>query len=506
VLRTHISNRYLNEDKVITAKTQWELDQKVNNQKQKWKEKENKIKEQMKLSKIKEKAIADTKIALELINQYGNLLLSSLKVKHILKWDELYNKEVFIENEPKLETFTNLLNVPKEDKFIELIFTSVKNKRLEKEKEAERLHSEAVFEYQYGKNQFINDQKEINQSVDQFKQGYETAIAPFVERYFGTVLDKSVYPVGMIKNFDAQYLSNTKTLLIEFDLPNPENIPNIIEYKFIQTRKEVISKSMKKNEFDEFYQEVIYQITLRTVYECFSADYANTVELIVFNGWVHGIDTSTGQDFHSCIIILQTTKVEYLSLHLDKVVPKECFRNLKGINAGALSQLAPVRPILELNRDDKRFVESKEILADINSIPNLAAMPWEDFEHLVRELFEHYFSSVGAEVKVTKASRDGGIDAVAFDPDPIRGGKFIIQAKRYNHVVPISAVRELNGIMGDEGAVKGILVTTSYYGNDSREFAKGKPLTLLDGSNLIQMFNDYGYKVRIELNKKEKAN
>nr|WP_251027696.1 restriction endonuclease [Bacillus sp. ISL-41] len=133
-------------------------------------------------------------------------------------------------------------------------------------------------------------------------------------------------------------------------------------------------------------------------------------------------------------------------------------------------------------------------------------MPWEDFEHLVRELFEKYFSAVGAEVKVTKATRDGGIDAVAFDPDPIRGGKFIIQAKRYNQVVPISAVRELNGIMADEGAVKGILVTTSYYGNDSWEFAKGKPLTLLDGSNLIQMFMEFGYNVKIELKKNENAN
>jgi restriction system protein len=129
-----------------------------------------------------------------------------------------------------------------------------------------------------------------------------------------------------------------------------------------------------------------------------------------------------------------------------------------------------------------------------------------NFEHLIREIFEKYFAAVGAEVKVTKTSRDGGIHAVAFDPDPIRGGKFIIQAKRYNHVVPISALRELNGIMSDEGAVKGILVTTSFFGKDLWEFVKDKPLTLLDDSNLIQMFNDYGYNVRIELKKNEKAN
>lgn len=95
----------------------------------------------------------------------------------------------------------------------------------------------------------------------------------------------------------------------------------------------------------------------------------------------------------------------------------------------------------------------------------------------------------------------GGVDAIAFDPDPIRGGKIVIQAKRYNNVVPVSAVRDLYGVVINEGATKGILVTTSYFGNDSREFAKDKPLTLIDGSNLIYLFQQYGYKVRIELQK-----
>jgi hypothetical protein len=37
------------------------------------------------------------------------------------------------------------------------------------------------------------------------------------------------------------------------------------------------------------------------------------------------------------------------------------------------------------------------------------------FEHLIREIFEKEFSSNGGEVKVTQASRDGGVDAVAGD-------------------------------------------------------------------------------------------
>ena len=116
-----------------------------------------------------------------------------------------------------------------------------------------------------------------------------------------------------------------------------------------------------------------------------------------------------------------------------------------------------------------------------------------------RELFGKVFGGEGQEVRVTQASRDRGVDAVAFDPDPIRGGKFVIQAKRYNNVVPVSAVRDLYGTMIAEGAVKGILVTTSHYGNDSREFAKDKPITLIDGPNLVYMFQQHGYKVKIEV-------
>jgi restriction endonuclease Mrr len=58
-------------------------------------------------------------------------------------------------------------------------------------------------------------------------------------------------------------------------------------------------------------------------------------------------------------------------------------------------------------------------------------------------------------------SHDGGVDCVAYDPRPIFGGKVVIQAKRYKNTVGVSAVRDLFGTMQNEGAAKGILVTTS---------------------------------------------
>jgi restriction system protein len=165
----------------------------------------------------------------------------------------------------------------------------------------------------------------------------------------------------------------------------------------------------------------------------------------------------------------------------------------------SLAQLNPVRPIIELNVDDRRFIESREVLSGLDAGDNLATMDWQDFEHLVRELFGKMFSGDESEVHITQASRDGGIDAMVIDRDPIRGGVFVVQAKRYNNVVSIAAVRELYGTMTNARAAKGFLVTTSYFGNDSWEFVKDKPITLIDGSNLVYLLQKYGYNVKIEL-------
>jgi restriction system protein len=55
-----------------------------------------------------------------------------------------------------------------------------------------------------------------------------------------------------------------------------------------------------------------------------------------------------------------------------------------------------------------------------------------------------------------RAGGDGGVDAVVFDPDPIRGGKIVIQAKRWTNTVGVAAVRDLYGTVMNEGANKGI--------------------------------------------------
>jgi restriction system protein len=196
---------------------------------------------------------------------------------------------------------------------------------------------------------------------------------------------------------------------------------------------------------------------------------------------------------------MQASREAIRAINLAKVDPKACFRQLKGVGSSKLHSVTPVAPIINLRRDDKRFITSYGVAETLNEGFNLAAMDWEDFEHLIREIFEKEFTASGGEVRVTQASRDGGVDAVAFDPDPIRGGKIVIQAKRYSHTVGVSAVRDLYGTLMNEGATKGVLVTTSDYGPDAYEFANGKPITLLNGANLLHLLEKHGTKAHINL-------
>ena len=195
-----------------------------------------------------------------------------------------------------------------------------------------------------------------------------------------------------------------------------------------------------------------------------------------------------------------------MDINIEQINPYDAFKGLKGISAVQLSEYTAIAPILNINKEDKRFVQSEAVLKNISNTTNIAAIGWEEFEHLIRELFEKEFEVNGGEVKVTQTSRDGGVDAVAFDPDPIRGGKIVIQSKRYTNVVGVSAVRDLYGTVMNEGATKGILVTTSYYGSDAYEFAKDKPITLIDGSGLLSLLQKHSFNARIDLNEAKKIN
>jgi len=557
--QVRIYHKGLKEHKLLSAPEKYLLESKVNLQIKKWKDRWNR-------EVNFEEANLRTEEAKQALDEIENLLKHTLSIDDTIQWHKLKDRKKFTERNPAEYLESTLKNISKPIKgeleslptkpdknsseyqieitFFDKLFSSrrtkkeklveykyknairnwekqcteieLKNSYIEKEFENAKIEYEnrrkhyidennkLVENWQKRKTEFYRQQEEYNSKIDKLKAAYlnqsEEAIIEYCER----VLSNSEYPDSFPQKFEIEYNLTNKILIIEYELPSIECFPKIKDVKYIAARKELKETYISDSQLNKMFDDAIYKITLRTIHELFEADKANALNAISFNGWVNAINKATGKTENNCIVSIQVKKDEFIEIDLSNVDPKTCFRNLKGIAGSKLSALTPIQPILQISRADKRFVKGYNVAEQIDNSTNLAAMDWEDFEHLIRELFEKEFQSNGGEVKVTQASRDGGVDAIAFDPDPIRGGKIVIQAKRYTNTVSVSAVRDLYGTVVNEGATKGILVSTADYGPDAYEFAKGKPLTLLNGSNLLHLLQKHGYHANIDLKEAKK--
>ncbi len=344
-------------------------------------------------------------------------------------------------------------------------------------------------------------EQEIKQHTNELIAKLANGNREAVEAYCSLLLEVSPYPIEYDKNVSASF--DEGLLAIDYTLPSIDTFPSTAGVKI--TKGERVTVPMTAKVFAAHYDNALYQIALRSIYEVFADKYLGAVNSIVFNGWVTALNTSNGKTETNCIMSIKTNREQVSGIDFQNVNPKDCFKSLKGVASSQLSTITAIKPIVILNKSDRRFVEHYSVEGDLDDSTNLASMHWEDFEHLIRELFEQEFSHNGGEVKVTQTSRDGGVDAIAFDPDPIRGGKIVIQAKRYTNTVGVSAVRDLYGTVLNEGATKGILVTTSDYGGDSYEFAKDKPITLMNGSNLLYLLEKHGQRARIDIKEAKKT-
>ena len=309
------------------------------------------------------------------------------------------------------------------------------------------------------------------------------------------ILIKSDYHDLFEKGVETHFSNGV--LVVDYDLPSRDSFLPVQQYKMSLTSFEIEKKPYAPRVLSALYENTLYSICLRSIYELFATDRNDELEYIVFNGYVTAINKASGRVERKCILSLQVNKDQFKQIDLENVDPKLCFKSLKGVSGAKLIDVSPVTPVLSFDKDDHRFIKGHDV--DTHSGTNLASMDWQEFEQLVRQVLEMEFGKEGGEVKVTQASRDGGVDAVIFDPDPLRGGKIIVQAKRYTNTVAVSAVRDLYGTLINEGASSGILITTSDYGHDSYDFAKDKPLKLLNSGHLLGLLQKNGIQGYIDL-------
>lgn len=126
-------------------------------------------------------------------------------------------------------------------------------------------------------------------------------------------------------------------------------------------------------------------------------------------------------------------------------------------------------------RSRRRRLDSQ---TGIESIQNLS---WAEFEALLGEAYRRQGYQVD---HCGRAGPDGGVDLRLE-----RGGiTTLVQCKQWrSRQVGVKVVRELLGVMTQERAANGVVVTSGSFTPDAVEFARGQRIDLIDGSTLAGM-------------------
>lgn len=132
----------------------------------------------------------------------------------------------------------------------------------------------------------------------------------------------------------------------------------------------------------------------------------------------------------------------------------------------------------------KRAKDDPKIIDNISS---------REFEEMVCELLDKQ----GYNVKLTKQTRDGGKDIIVVQKSVLGEFCIYVECKKSDKSNPISVrlVRELYGTVMADDATAGMIITTSYFTRDAKEYRDKikHRMTLKDYNDLIQEINNIQY-------------
>ncbi len=302
--------------------------------------------------------------------------------------------------------------------------------------------------------------------------------------YFAAALCASAgWPEDFPRRARAAWDRADNHLLADWELPAFSVVPAVSRYRYIKSDDRETQIPRPAGERKSLYRNVLAQSALAVMAVIFRADLTRLVSTVTVNGFASCADPATGRRSKAYLLTATAGRAAFAHLDLARVDPVSCLEGLPGQLSPRPETLAPVHPVRLAAAPAPDLADE-----DASAQGSLLDLDPIDFEDLVAALFK----AMGMEVMTTARSGDGGVDVRAMDPDPIRGGKLIIQVKRYRSTIPPAPVRDLYGTMLHEGATKGILVTTAEFGPSAREFAAGKPLTLIGGNQLVDLLAQQG--------------
>jgi len=349
----------------------------------------------------------------------------------------------------------------------------------------ERVHEQTA-RYEAARRAHEDEVARHNRRLAELASGLRNRDRESVQWYLELTLSRTFLPEGVPHVAELAYSPQGEQAVLRFELPSVEVIPPVDSYTYVATTSTLREKKRPIAEIAQLYRSVVSQITLLYMRDVFESDpELDNVELA---GHVCSVNPATGQWEYPCLVSVATDRATYSTLNLHDVRPDVCLHHLNALVSRHPHHVEAVTPIRDFDLARYSFVENVDVVAGLDSRPDLTKMSPTEFEHFVRQLFE----ASGLEGWTTQRSGDDGVDAVVINRDPLVGGLTIVQAKRYLGVIGVSHIRELVGAMDEKRAGRGILVTTSWFASGCwTKASENGRVELIDGPRLRHLVKEH---------------
>ena len=210
-------------------------------------------------------------------------------------------------------------------------------------------------------DEYESARAEHNAAVDRRRAAYQALAPEAVSDFCELVLSASAYPDFCPKQFEVGYHASSRTVIVDYDLPPPNDLPSLAEVKYVRTRKEFQEVELTRKQLEALYGDVLSQIVIRTVHELFEADEVRAFDCVVFNGSVTAIDPASGNLTTNCVLTLRVDRAAFLAVNLRNVDAQACFRAIGGVTGPKPLELRPVKPFGAIDRTGDRFTAAIDL-------------------------------------------------------------------------------------------------------------------------------------------------
>ena len=360
--------------------------------------------------------------AQDALDELRNILAATLRVDDRIDWDKLKQKQPFSQPQPQERPFLPIPQEPLADEIRYQPQLGLIDKFLRSAAEKKQQAAHALFQADHAKwqervvsiqstNQKIYEtnvreledwqrraatyedaRSKHNDAIERRRADYQALNPEAILDYCDLVLSESKYPECCPQNFELVYRPAEKTLIVEYQLPAPTDLPRLEEVKFVRSKGVFVEAELTKRQSEQLYEGVVCQTAIRTLHELFEADVVRAVDFIVFNGMVRAVNPGTGNIETRCVLSVRADRAAFSEINLRQVEARACFDSLGGVAGAKLADLRIVTPLTVLNREEDRFSHAD----DIGGKSATALDEWQELVKSISEPTDAHFLKLGS--------------------------------------------------------------------------------------------------------------